>query len=138
MAKHRTLAIHCNAEAEKALVEIERLFSQLPGHSKIPRARIVAAALEMYREHYDPESGGHFYDDARLAEILSSKTFMIVCSGLAKVIEACELIEESWTLTGDPASEEITITVGNKKIVLTPPVGPFDAVPAFKHTNAVH
>ena len=54
------------------------------------------------------------------------------------MLEACELIEESWALTGDPETEQITITVGNQQIILAPPVGQSDAVPSFQHTNRVH
>ena len=136
--KSKTRTVHLSDQAREDLARIQEVWNAKDGVPPLASGAAVATALRIWADILDPETDASVYSDERLMELLRKKSFMIVCESLSKVIETCELIEESWALTGDPESEEIAITVGSQKIILTPPVGQSDAVPSFRHTTQVH
>ena len=141
MAKHgrKMTAVHLSAEAREALSRIHEIWDAKDNAPSITNGAAVAIALSVWADILDPATDTSVYSDEKLMELLETRCFMSVCEIFAKVIEASELYEGTpWAVSGDPKSKTITVVVGDKKIILNPPVGAEDAVPAFKHTNAVH
>ena len=140
MRKHgrKMTQVHLSPEAREALERIHAIFDGADESPAITNASAVTIALRVWANILDPNEDCSLYSDENLTEILEAKCFMIVCESLARVIEICELVDAPWGLTGDPETKEITITVGEQKLVLTPPVAAAETVPAFKHTNRVH
>ena len=142
MTKRREqFAVSLNTEARAALAKITEFRETQLGAPKLSKAATIALALDTFWEIVSPDSSASLYDDERLMETLQAKSFMITCQSLVSILEHCgsdELLEGGFSLTGDPTSQVITVTVGDKKVILNPPVGAEDAVPAFKHTARLH
>ena len=117
MAKHgRKMAqVHLSEDAREALNRIHAIWDAKSDAPSITNGAAVAIALKIWADVLDPETDSSVYSDEKLMELLRTRCFMTTCEGVAKVIEASELFAgTSWALSGDPKTETITVTVGDK------------------------
>ena len=82
----------------------------------------VETALVLWEKILDPNIDLVAVETKALDEMMRGKTFLMVCQALGATLEHCGLLEDGFRLSGDPETETIEITAGDKKIVIVPPM----------------
>ena len=100
----------------------------------------VETALRFWEKILDPDVDLVAVETKALDEMMRGKTFLIVCQALSATMEHCELFPDGFVVRGDPETETIEIVIGDKKVVLVPPMTDAGVQPthSFSGKSAVH